>query len=78
MLMLTISLVILITTTVKARQKFSECMSELRLAPKLVSTMMEVVSHRVNDVKKEENIIRQACLDAGMPRQLFYDSFSWK
>jgi len=61
--------------TVKARQKFSECMSELRLAPKLVSTMMEVVSHRINDVKKEENIIRQACLDAGMPRQLFYDSF---
>jgi len=61
--------------TVKARQKFSECLSELRLAPKLVSTMMEVVSHRVNDVKKEENIIRQACLDAGMPRQLFYDSF---
>jgi len=61
--------------TFKARQKFSECMSELRLAPKLVSTMMEVVSHRVNDVKKEENIIRQACLDAGMPRQLFYDSF---
>ena len=61
--------------TVQARQKFSECLSELRLAPKLVSTMMEVVSHRVNDVKKEENIIRQACLDAGMPRQLFYDSF---
>jgi len=61
--------------TVQARQKFSECLSELRLAPKLVSTMMEVVSHRVNDVKKEENIIRQACLDAGMPSQLFYDSF---
>jgi len=61
--------------TVKARQKFSECLSELRLAPKLVSTMMEVVSHRVNAVKKEEKIIRQACLDAGMPRQLFYDSF---
>jgi RNA polymerase primary sigma factor len=61
--------------TVKARQKFAESMSELRLAPKLVSTMMEVVSHRVNNVKKEENIIRQTCLDAGMPRQLFYDSF---
>lgn len=61
--------------TIKARQKFSECISELRLAPKLVSTMMEVVSHRVDDVKKEENIIRQACFDAGMPRQLFYDSF---
>ena len=61
--------------TIKARQKFSESISELRLAPKLVSTMMEIVSHRVNEVKKEENIIRQACLDAGMPRQLFYDSF---
>ena len=61
--------------TIKARQKFSECISELRLAPKLVSTMMEVVSHRVDGVKKEENIIRQACFDAGMPRQLFYDSF---
>jgi len=61
--------------TVKARQKFSECISELRLAPKLVSTMMELVSHRVDEVKKEENVIRQACLDAGMPRQLFYDSF---
>ena len=61
--------------TIKARQKFSEYISELRLAPKLVSTMMEVVSHRVDGVKKEENIIRQACFDAGMPRQLFYDSF---
>ena len=61
--------------TIKARQKFSEYISELRLAPKLVSTMMEVVSHRVDDVKKEENIIRQACFDAGMPRQLFYSSF---
>ena len=30
--------------TVKARQKFSKCISELRLAPKLVSTMMELVS----------------------------------
>ena len=27
------------------------------------------------NVKKEENVIRQACLDAGMTRQLFYDSF---
>jgi len=61
--------------TVKARQKFSECISELRLAPKLVSTMMEVVSHRIDKVKKEENTIRQVCLDAGMPRKLFYDSF---
>ena len=62
--------------SIKARLKFSECISELRLAPKLVSTMMEVVSHRVDEVKKEENIIRQACFNAGMSKQLFYDSFS--
>ena len=61
--------------TVKARQKFSSCISELRLAPKLVSTMMELVSSRVNKVKKEEKLIRQACLDAGMSSELFYASF---
>ena len=33
--------------TIKAREKFSQCISELRLAPKLVSTMIEVVSHRI-------------------------------
>ena len=38
--------------TVKARQKFSSCISELRLAPKLVSTMMELVSSRVDKVKE--------------------------
>ena len=75
MLMLTRSMVILITKQSKLDRNSQSAMSELRLAPKLVSTMMEVVSHRVNDVKKEVNIIRQACLDAGMPRQLFYDSF---
>ena len=47
----------------------------MRLAPKLVSTMMELVSSRANKVKIEENIIRQACLDAGMTRELFYESF---
>ena len=61
--------------TIKSRRKFSECISELRLAPKLVSTMMELVSSRAKKVKIEENIIRQACLDAGMTRELFYESF---
>ena len=61
--------------TIKSRRKFSECISELRLAPKLVSTMMELVSSRANKVKIEENIIRQACLDAGMTRELFYEPF---
>ena len=61
--------------TIKARQKFSSCISELRLAPKLVSTMMELVSSRVDKVKKEEKLIRQSCLDAGMSSELFYASF---
>ena len=61
--------------TIKSRQKFSECISELRLAPKLVSTMMELVSSRASKVKLEENIIRQTCLDAGMTREVFYESF---
>ena len=61
--------------TVKARQKFSSCISELRLAPKLVSTMMDVVSSRVTLVKKEENLIRKACMDAGMASELFYKLF---
>jgi RNA polymerase primary sigma factor len=61
--------------TVKARQKFSSCISELRLAPKLVSTMMELVANRVDKVKKEEKLIRQVCLDAGMSSELFYASF---
>jgi len=62
--------------TIKSRLNFSECISELRLAPKLVSTMMELVSSRANKVKIEQNIIRQACLDAGMTRELFYESFA--
>ena len=61
--------------TIKARQKFSSCISELRLVPKLVSTMMELVSSRLDKVKKEEKLIRQSCLDAGMSSELFYASF---
>jgi RNA polymerase primary sigma factor len=61
--------------TVKARQKFSSYISELRLAPKLVSTMMDVVSSRVILVKKEENLIRTACMDAGMTSELFFKLF---
>ena len=61
--------------TVKARLKFSNNISELRLAPKLISTMMELVASRVVKVKKEEKIIRQVCLDAGISSELFYGSF---
>ena len=37
--------------------------------------MMELVSSRVDIVKKEEKLIRQVCLDAGMSSELFYASF---
>ena len=61
--------------TIKARQKFSACISDLRLAPKLVSTMMELVSGRIDEVKIREKTIRDTCLEAGMPKEVFYNSF---
>lgn len=64
------------TKTVKARQKFSTAISDLRLAPKLVGTMMELVTDRVNEVQKQEKIIREALNYAGVDKAVFYDSFS--
>jgi RNA polymerase primary sigma factor len=61
--------------TIKARQKFSTSISDLRLAPKLVSTMMELVSNRIDEVKVKEKKIRDICLDTGMPKEVFYSSF---
>ncbi len=62
--------------TIKARQKFSNCISDLRLAPKLVSTMIELVNERISEVKKKEKVIRNACLESGMPKDVFYNTFS--
>ncbi len=62
--------------TIKARQKFSTSISDLRLAPKLVSTMMELVSNRIDKVKAKEKAIRDICLETGMPRDVFYSSFT--
>ncbi|MGE4595112.1 MAG: RNA polymerase sigma factor RpoD [Gammaproteobacteria bacterium] len=61
--------------TVKARKKFSTAISDLRLAPKLVGTMMELVSNRVNEVQKQEKIIREALNYAGIEKEVFYDTF---
>jgi len=61
--------------TVKAKQKFSTAISDLRLAPKLVGTMMELISERVNKVQKQEKIIREALYHAGFDKAVFYDSF---
>jgi RNA polymerase primary sigma factor len=61
--------------TIKARQKFSTCISDLRLAPKLVSSMIELVSCRIDKIKVQEKKIRDICLESGMPKEVFYNSF---
>ena len=61
--------------TVKARHKFSTAISDLRLAPKLVGTMMELVVDRVNKVQKQEKVIREALNYAGIDKAVFYDTF---
>ncbi len=62
--------------TIEARQQLSKGLSDLRLAPKLVNTMAVVICDRVNQVKKQEKTIQNACLDAGMDRLHFFESFS--
>lgn len=62
--------------TIAARVQLSEGLSDLRLAPKLVSTMMEVVCNRVEQIKKQEKTIQSACLYAGMERIQFFKLFA--
>jgi RNA polymerase primary sigma factor len=62
--------------TIASRQKLSTGLSELRLAPKLVTTMMEVICDRVDKVREQEKIIRDACINAGMDRKEFFDAFT--
>ena len=61
--------------TVDAREKLSKSLSDLRLAPKLVNTMMEVICARVEQVKEQEKAIQSACLYAGMEREQFFELF---
>ncbi len=62
--------------TVAARVQLSNGLSDLRLAPKLVSTMMEVICDRVAMMKKQEKTIQNACLYAGMEREQFFKLFT--
>ncbi len=62
--------------TIAARIELSKGLSDLRLAPKLVSTMMEVVCNRAELVKKQEKTIQSACLYAGMERAQFLKMFA--
>ncbi|RUA06023.1 MAG: RNA polymerase sigma factor RpoD [Gammaproteobacteria bacterium] len=62
--------------TISARTALAKNLSDLRLAPKLVSTMVDVVCERVAKVKKQEKIIQNACLYADMERKQFFDLFA--
>ncbi len=62
--------------TVATRTELSRHLSDLRLSPKLVTTMIEVVCDRVDKVKKQEKIIQSACLYADMERKQFFELFS--
>jgi RNA polymerase primary sigma factor len=62
--------------TVAARVQLSESLSDLRLAPKLVSTMMEVICDRVAQVKAQDKKIQNICLYAGMERLEFFDLYT--
>jgi hypothetical protein len=58
--------------TITAREKLSTSLSDLRLAPKLVTAMVETICDRVYEVKKQEKVVQNACLYAGMERLQFF------
>jgi DNA-directed RNA polymerase sigma subunit (sigma70/sigma32) len=62
--------------TVVERKKLSASLSDLRLAPKLVTTMVETICKRVDKVKEQEKSIQKACLYAGMDRAQFFELFT--
>ncbi len=62
--------------TVAAREQLSSSLSDLRLAPKLVNTMVEAVCERAEQIKKQEKTIQNACLYAGMERAQFFALFT--
>ncbi len=37
---------------------------------------MELVSNRIDVVKVKEKTVRDLCLDSGMPKEVFYSSFT--
>lgn len=62
--------------TIAIRKKLSVSLSDLRLAPKLVTTMIETIFDRVEKVKEQEKSIQNICLYAGMDRAQFFKLFT--
>lgn len=62
--------------TKKSLSILSDALSDLRLAPKLINTMMFDVERHINQAKASEKIILNTCLKAGMDRTTFFKKFS--
>ncbi|SFV86745.1 RNA polymerase sigma factor RpoD [hydrothermal vent metagenome] len=62
--------------TISARTALATDLSDLRLAPKLVTTMIETVCDYVATMKEQEKIIQNTCLYAGMERAQFFELFT--
>ena len=62
--------------TIKDKQDLSVSVSELRLAPKLVSLMIAKVNDKILLVRVEEKKILDICLNSGIDRLKFFDCFT--
>ncbi len=63
-------------TTRKILAVLSNLIADLRIAPKIIKTMMGNVENHINEVKKLERNILKACLKAGIERKLFFKHFN--
>ena len=62
--------------TIKARQKLSTELSNLRLAPKLVNNMINIICDKIKVVKQREDTIKDICLNANMSKKQFFELFT--
>ncbi|SFV55808.1 RNA polymerase sigma factor RpoD [hydrothermal vent metagenome] len=58
--------------TIKAKQALSKALVKLRLAPKLVVSIQNEIDELFEKIKAEDKLIMDMCLDAGMPRDVFF------
>jgi RNA polymerase primary sigma factor len=61
--------------TIEAKVALSRSMVRLRLSPKLVAAIFNEIDGKFIKIKDEEKIILDACLDADMPREQFFELF---
>jgi RNA polymerase primary sigma factor len=61
--------------TIEDKLKLSQAVSELRLAPKIVTLMIAKVDEKVALIKEQEKIIQKLCTGAGIDRLEFFKHF---